>query len=103
MKILSTLNLCLLCIQLHACKTDKMFEPQNNTNTISLNENAKMKITIGTHIFTATLFNNATAKAFQKLLPLTLDMTELNGNEKYFDLRDNLPTNASNPGTIQAG
>ena len=30
-------------------------------------------------------------------------MTELNGNEKYFDLADNLPANASNPGTIQAG
>ena len=30
-------------------------------------------------------------------------MTELNGNEKYFDFPNNLPTNASNPGTIQTG
>jgi len=30
-------------------------------------------------------------------------MRELNGNEKYFDLPNNLPTNASNPGTIQTG
>jgi len=36
-------------------------------------------------------------------LPLTINMKELNSNEKYFDLPDNLPTNASNPGTIQAG
>ena len=30
-------------------------------------------------------------------------MKELNGNEKYFDLPSNLPSNASNPGTIQPG
>ncbi len=34
---------------------------------------------------------------------MTLNMKDLNGNEKYFDLPNNLPTNASNPGTIQAG
>jgi hypothetical protein len=30
-------------------------------------------------------------------------MIELNGNEKYFDLPQSLPTNASNPGTVQNG
>ena len=30
-------------------------------------------------------------------------MTELNGNEKYFRLSKNLPTNESNPGTIKSG
>ena len=30
-------------------------------------------------------------------------MVELNRNEKYADLPRNLPTNASNPGTIQTG
>lgn len=34
---------------------------------------------------------------------MTVQMTELNGNEKYFRLSANLPTNASNPGTIQTG
>ena len=37
------------------------------------------------------------------MLPMTINMSELNGNEKYFDLPVNLPTNASNPGTIQSG
>ena len=37
------------------------------------------------------------------MLPLTVKMSELNGNEKYFDLSVNLPTNASKPGTIQSG
>ena len=30
-------------------------------------------------------------------------MTELNGNEKYFNLSNSLPTNASKPSSIQAG
>jgi hypothetical protein len=30
-------------------------------------------------------------------------MIELNGNEKYFDLPQSLPSNASNPVTIQNG
>ena len=30
-------------------------------------------------------------------------MTELNGNEKFFDLSNNLPTYAANPRTINAG
>jgi hypothetical protein len=34
---------------------------------------------------------------------VTLQMTELNGNEKYVRMRNDLPTNASNPGTIRAG
>ena len=63
----------------------------------------KLKITVGRNSFSATLYNNATATAFKAKLPLTINMSELNGNEKYFDLPDNLPTNASNPGTIQTG
>ena len=46
----------------------------------------KLKITIGTNTFTATVYNNATATAFKAKLPMTINMTELNGNEKYFDL-----------------
>jgi len=30
-------------------------------------------------------------------------MSELNGNEKLYRFADNLPTNSSNPGTIQTG
>ncbi|MBD0288059.1 MAG: hypothetical protein ICV79_21930, partial [Flavisolibacter sp.] len=63
----------------------------------------KVKITVGQIVFTATLFDNATAAAFKSRLPMTINMIELNGNEKYFDLPGNLPTNASNPETIQSG
>lgn len=63
----------------------------------------KMKIKVGTSTFSATIYNNTTAAAFKKLLPLAVDMTDLNGNEKYADLSETLPTNPFNPGTIQNG
>lgn len=37
------------------------------------------------------------------LLQLTLNMTELNGNEKYHHLSTRLPRDAISPGTIQSG
>jgi hypothetical protein len=66
-------------------------------------KNTRMKITIGSKVYNATLFKNRTAEAFKALLPLTLDMEELNGNEKKFDLAEPLPDDASNPKTISSG
>jgi hypothetical protein len=66
-------------------------------------EKTQMKIKIGSNTFTATLEENATATAFKAMLPVTVKMTELNGNEKYFRLRSDLPTKASNPGKIENG
>jgi hypothetical protein len=62
-----------------------------------------MKITIGSKTFKATLEDNPTVAKLKTLLPLTLNMTELNGNEKYYHLSTRLPTDAINPGTIQNG
>lgn len=54
-------------------------------------------------VFYATLYDNETAKALVERLPLTLDMGEMNGNEKYYYLDSSLPTDASNPGRIRNG
>jgi hypothetical protein len=75
----------------------------NNTDNTPHPTGGKMTIKIGKHTFTATLYDNATAAAFKSLLPMTINMDELNGNEKKFDLSSNLPTNASNPRVIQSG
>ena len=64
---------------------------------------AKMRVIVGDKTFMATLADNATGQAFADRLPLTLDMTELNGNEKYHYLDSSLPTSPANPGTIHAG
>ncbi|MBP3795903.1 MAG: hypothetical protein ILA23_07700 [Bacteroidales bacterium] len=66
-------------------------------------KNTPFKLTIGGTNFTAELANNATAQAFNALLPMTLNMTELNGNEKYKYLDTTLPTHAACPGTIRNG
>ncbi len=66
-------------------------------------ENNKMRITVGGKEFTATLEGNETSKALQALLPMTLDMSELNGNEKYYYLNQSLPTNTERVGIIHAG
>lgn len=63
----------------------------------------KMKLKIGNKAFTATLYDNATAKVFQSRLPITVKMNELNGNEKYVGLPQSFPVNDINPGTIQNG
>ena len=62
-----------------------------------------MTITINGQTFLASLYDNETAAALKEKLPLTLDMSELNGNEKYNYLPFSLPTDAGNPGQIHAG
>ncbi|MBL3547251.1 cyclophilin-like fold protein [Chryseobacterium sp. KMC2] len=63
----------------------------------------QLKITVGTTVFNATLANNATATAFKAMLPLTLNMSELGGVEKFASLPSNPPSNHTYPGTIQNG
>ena len=62
-----------------------------------------MWMSVGTQRFAVTVEDNPTARAFVQLLPLTLEMAELNGNEKHGRLPRSLPTNAMRPGTIRTG
>ncbi|WP_449428442.1 cyclophilin-like fold protein [Rhodanobacter umsongensis] len=66
-------------------------------------EEAHMWMTVGERRFAITLADTAAARAFAARLPLTLDMAELNGNEKHADLTRVLPADASAPGTIHNG
>jgi hypothetical protein len=62
-----------------------------------------MWMTVGERRFALTPTDNAAARAFAAQLPLTLDMSELNGNEKHAELPNALPAKASRPGTIRNG
>ena len=66
-------------------------------------EMKEIQISLGGEIMTLELADNATAREFARLLPLEMDLRELNGNEKYGDLPRSLPSNSTRPGTIQAG
>ena len=66
-------------------------------------QHAAMTITVGSESFPATMGDTETARAFRDLLPLTLDMHDVNGNEKAYDLPSALPNSPTNPAQIQAG
>ena len=79
-------------------------EPGSNDNNNNDNQMSNiLKISIGSTSFTATLADNETSQAFKALLPMTVTMNEMNGNEKFHYLSNNLPTNSYRPGTIQEG
>ncbi|WP_373154036.1 cyclophilin-like fold protein [Clostridium sp. AUH-JLR23] len=58
---------------------------------------------INNQSFSIDLEDNETVQKFIELLPLTMDMQELNGNEKYYYMETSLPTNSENVGYIEAG
>ena len=82
-------------------------ENNNEENNGDNNDNELMErnitITVNGTSFAATLEDNEAGRAFAALLPLTLDMSEMNGNEKYHYLDESLPTESYRPGTIQTG
>lgn len=67
------------------------------------NKDSLMWITIGEHRFSITLADTEAARAFAAMLPLSIDMADLNGNEKHAELPKSLPTKATRPGTILTG
>ena len=62
-----------------------------------------IKISVNGQTFTATLEDNPTTSAFVDSLPLEVDMQELNGNEKYFYLDKNLPSDSVSVKQIHTG
>jgi hypothetical protein len=104
------LPLTVFFIGIIACKTDDhvitdtVNKSNNPTDTMSDQPpGSSIRIRIDSRTFRATLLDNPTVTAFKARLPLTISMSELNGNEKLYNFPTNLPTNASNPGTIHTG
>lgn len=64
---------------------------------------AEIEIMIGQTTFTAELYQNDAAQALAAMLPLTLKMSELNGNEKYFYLPQAPPKDPAVPDGIRTG
>ncbi|MFR9189351.1 MAG: cyclophilin-like fold protein [Anaerotruncus massiliensis (ex Togo et al. 2019)] len=62
-----------------------------------------LRVTVGGQTFLARLYDSGAARALAERLPLTLEMSEMNGNEKYCYLDDGLPTDSRVPSQIRAG
>jgi hypothetical protein len=73
------------------------------TATFANPEESRVWMTVGETRFAITLADNAAGRGFAALLPLTSDMSDLNGNEKHASLPKALPANPSRPGTIRNG
>lgn len=90
-----------------SCSRNEEIVPSTNNNTHPPSDNAqigeKVRVKVGSKVFTVTLVDTNSAKAFRKMLPLEVNMIELNNNEKYCDLPNSLPTNSSNPQIIKSG
>lgn len=82
--------------ELTAAWYDKLF-PANHEDA-----SMKVKITAGGKTFAADIEDSETGKAFWGKLPMTLQMSELNGNEKYC-YGVSLPRNDKHYGSIAAG
>ena len=67
-------------------KTDDEINSIENNNDYYSEVNNSMKIIIANNEYIVNLEDNDTVNGLIKLLPLEINMKELNGNEKYFYL-----------------
>ena len=97
-KIIYSLLIIVMSLSVIGCFNNKKIE--NNSNNEVINS---MIITINDKEYNVELEDNDTNKELNKLLPLTITMNELNGNEKYTYLDKSLPTDSYNPNQINKG
>lgn len=105
--LLHGLGLVFGLLALGGCKAGQREAPisvaQDAVKASTNRERARMWMTVGERRFAITLADTDAARVFTAQLPLTLDMFELNGNEKHAELSAALPVDASRPGTIHNG
>ena len=63
----------------------------------------ELKISIGGTEYTAHFYDTKAAEEFKAMLPLTLNMSELNGNEKYIYMDSDFTTASEKVGSIKKG
>ena len=64
---------------------------------------AQMKIAVNNQEYDVILEENDTTSALQHLLPMTLSMSDLNNNEKYYYLEQPLPSNPEKVNSVSTG
>ncbi|MBE6835620.1 MAG: hypothetical protein E7515_05140 [Ruminococcaceae bacterium] len=108
-KILLIILSITVILSLCSCKKAEPASPPSTegTSTTQTAEKAEEKamyiLKINEKEFQFTPEENETANEFLKRLPLSLSMSELNGNEKYFYLENSLPSDEKSVALIQKG
>ena len=98
--IIFSIVFCLLFF-MHNNKEDR--EKTESIEGEQIDMERKMTVTINGEEFSATLEDNETVRELLTRLPLTIEMEDLNGNEKYYYLDESLPTDATNVGRVERG
>lgn len=93
MKFTTTALLSLVFIAFLACKANDPIHPGNN---ITITDSMKLRITVADRILTAKLYDNATARDFVALLPITVNLQDFGGVEKIFYPSQTLTTSERN-------
>lgn len=89
--------LCVLCLALLLTAGYCNLKPE------VIDMNYAITITVGDSTFSATLLDIPAAREFLNLLPLTIDMQELNGNEKYHYFETGFSAESERVGSIASG
>ena len=63
----------------------------------------RITVQIGEKSYTAVLYDTDAAMEFAERLPVTIEMNELNGNEKYFNFDEPFTQNSKTAGRIEKG
>lgn len=75
-------------------------EEENNQES---GNDMKINLMVNGDNFVVDIENSLTGLAFLHLLPMEIEMNELNGNEKYYYLDEDLPVDVYQPQRIETG
>ena len=98
-RIISILIICILLLA--GCTNNS--KTNNDKSKESDIKMSNIKVTINDKAYNLKLENNNTVEEFINLLPQEYNMNDLNGNEKYVNMDNTLPTNSYNPKHIEKG
>ena len=93
-KILYTVFLLIISISIIGCEKN---------NNVTEKASDTVKVYINDKEYKLNLYDNETSSSLVKLFPIEVTMKTLNENEVYVYLDEKLPTNSSNPKSINAG
>ena len=84
-----------LCVS--GCGAESSRAEQKNASAVTI------KLNISQQEYTAVLEDNPAVRQLMSKLPMTLEMEELNGNEKYYQFAESFPAADEDIGQIHAG
>jgi hypothetical protein len=95
---IAILLICILCVPALLSAQGSNPDPTPTMGVLT------MTITVGDKTFIARMLDIETTRALLAQLPMTLNMSELNAKEKYYQLPKDLPAGRTeSPATIHAG